>query len=132
MRILAIDPGSQKCGVAVVEGNTVLHKAILPRDKAIDGVVTLIAELHPERVIIGNGTGAQPVTNTLQEATEIPIIQVDEAYTSLAARKRYLSEHPARGLSRLVPVELRIPKEPYDDYVALILAERYQGITSPA
>lgn len=125
MRVLAIDPGSRKCGIAVVDMGTVLHKAIIPRDTVVESVAALLEELHPERVVVGNGTGAQPVINTLQGVLQMPIIQVDEAFTSLTARKRYLSEHPARGLLRLVPGGLRVPKEPYDDYVAIILAERY-------
>jgi hypothetical protein len=49
---------------------------------------------------------------------------VNEDRSSLEGRYRYLKEN-SRGLSRILPVGLRIPREPYDDYVAVILAERF-------
>ena len=37
----------------------------------------------------------------------------------------YWREHPPRGLMRLIPVTMQVPPVPVDDYVAVILAERY-------
>jgi hypothetical protein len=53
------------------------------------------------------------------------IVLVDEKGTSLLARERYLKENPPAGWRRLLPSGMQIPKEPYDDYAALLLAERY-------
>ena len=38
---------------------------------------------------------------------------------------RFLRAHPERGWKRLLPPGLRSPDRPYDDFVAVILAERY-------
>ncbi|MDP7423155.1 MAG: resolvase, partial [bacterium] len=50
---------------------------------------------------------------------------VDERESTLEGRRRYFQEHPPRGLWRLVPLSLRYPPEPFDDLVAVILAERF-------
>jgi hypothetical protein len=43
----------------------------------------------------------------------------------MEGRRRYLLDHPLCGLFKLVPVSLRTPGEPFDDYVAVVLAERF-------
>ena len=53
------------------------------------------------------------------------ITLVDEHLTTLEARARYFVEHPPTGLKRLLPVSMQVPPEPYDDYVAVILGERF-------
>jgi hypothetical protein len=50
---------------------------------------------------------------------------VDESHTSEQARRRYVNEKPAHGWRRLLPKALRTPETPYDDYVAILLAERW-------
>ena len=125
--VLAIDPGSDKCGVAVVrQSREVLFRAIVPVDALIATVTRAIAEHRPVHVICGKGTGSKPILRGLATADMgIPFTSVDEAYTSEAARRRYVMETPPRGWERLLPRSLRTPSVPYDDYVAIILAERY-------
>jgi len=86
-----------------------------------------LAVLHrPDAIVVGNGTGSKPLLLQLQAAgLPAPLVPVDESYTSQAARVRYLDTNPPRGWQRLVPRSLRTPPVAYDDYVALILAERY-------
>jgi hypothetical protein len=76
-------------------------------------------------ILVGNGTGGTRVANEISADTNLPVILVDEAYSSRAAKSRYFKENPPRGLKRLVPVGLLTPCRPFDDYVAIILAERY-------
>jgi hypothetical protein len=79
-----------------------------------------------DAIVIGDGTGSKTLARAIRAAyTEQRLDVVDEFGTSLAARARYCRENPARGWKRFLPVGLRTPGEPYDDYVALILAERW-------
>jgi hypothetical protein len=55
----------------------------------------------------------------------LPLVPVDEAFTSQRARARFHLENPPRGLARLVPPGLRTPPRAFDDYVAVLLAEDY-------
>ena len=124
---LAIDPGRDKCGVAVVaRSKEVVHRAIVPTPDLLASVRALIDSLHPVHLICGSGTGSKAILGELKAAgLPVPVTSVDESYTSEAARARYVAENPPKGLERLLPRTLRTPSEPYDDYVAVILAERF-------
>jgi hypothetical protein len=125
--ILAVDPGREKCGIAVVaQSGEILYRAIVPSPDLTAVVRALVEQYHPIHLVCGRGTGSKPIVHGLQAAAlAIPLTLVDEAYTSEAARARYVAENPPRGLARLLPHSLRTPPVPYDDYVAIILAERF-------
>ncbi len=79
-----------------------------------------------EKVVIGDRTGSAEIVSALmEEGCRLEIVAVDEHMSSMEARERYLRENPGKGIARFVPIGLRTPKEPYDDYVAEILATRY-------
>ncbi len=125
--VLAIDPGSAKCGVAVVrQDGTVLFRAIVTADTLVEETRALLARFHPIALLVGAGTGSKPLLRAL-DAADLPLAaqRVDEAHTSEAARRRFVAENPAHGWQRLLPRSLRTPWCPYDDYVAVILAERF-------
>jgi RNase H-fold protein (predicted Holliday junction resolvase) len=126
-RVLAIDPGSAKCGIAVVGRDEVVSfRGVILTEVLIEKSLELVADYHPEAVIIGGGTGSKPLIRMLRERIRsVPVVVVDESYTSEQARARFVAENPARGLQRLLPRSLRSPDRPYDDYVAVVLAERF-------
>jgi len=136
--VLAVDPGSSKCGVAVVDSaGRVLFRGITPTSR----VAALAAELagrHGLRaVVLGGGTGSGPVRRALEAAVAgMPLEVVDEEHTSEAARALWSRLNPPRGWRRLLPAGLRVPDCPYDDLVAVILAQRWwaaaPGDASPA
>ncbi len=125
--VLAIDPGSAKCGVAVVrQDGMVLFRAIVTADTLVEEARALIARFHPVALLVGAGTGSKPLLRALDAAgLPLPARRVNEAHTSEAARTRFVAENPAHGWQRLLPRSLRTPWYPYDDYVAVILAERF-------
>jgi hypothetical protein len=83
-------------------------------------------------VVVGDLTGSDAVVRALEPVVgSVPVSRVDEAGTTLLARARYFREHPPSGWRRLLPVGLQTPPEPYDDYVAILLAERALGDRSP-
>ena len=125
--VLAVDPGSAKCGVAVVaRSGRVLHRAIVSTAELPSQVQTLTAQYQPVELLVGRGTGSKPILSALQSSgLTVPLQSVDEAHTSEQARRRWVAETPPRGLEWLLPKSLRTPSVPYDDYVAVILAERF-------
>mgnify|MGYP002530073983 FL=1 len=127
MNIIAIDPGSHKVGVAVVSSTAeTLYKSVSSRDVCNDLISGLINEFNVEVVVLGNGTCSKEIREFVEtNFPEVHLEVVDETETSRFARERYLKENPPKGIGRLVPMGLRTPSEPYDDYVAVILAERY-------
>ena len=85
----------------------------------------LVARYSPQAIVVGNGTAASQTLDAAKRLGVARVKLVDEKFSSLLARKRYFRENPPRGLRRLIPVSLQTPGRPYDDYVAVILAERY-------
>ncbi len=78
------------------------------------------------RIVIGDRTGSSEIIEALGHVCDLEIIAVDEHMSSMEARERYLRENSGKGIARFLPIGLRTPpKEPYDDYVAEILAARY-------
>lgn len=126
MKILAVDPGTVKCGLAVVcaEGG-VLVREVAPSGELVARALELAGAHQCVRIVLGRGTGSEPLRKALVKASPIAVDLVDEEFTTLRARERYFQEHPPRGFWRLVPVSLQNPREPFDDYVAIILAERW-------
>jgi hypothetical protein len=74
-------------------------------------------------IVIGNRTRSKEIKAALMPLA-FPIELVEENNSTLEGRYRYLRENTT-GLARLLPIGLRVPRRPFDDYVAVILAERY-------
>jgi len=85
----------------------------------------LLATHSVALVLIGDATNGKALARSLRDALpeNVPIEMVPEAFTSQRARTRYCQENPPPGWRRLLPTGLRTPPCPYDDYVAVLLAE---------
>ncbi len=125
--VIAIDPGRAKCGVAVVSSaGDVVDRAIVSTSYVGQSVAELAAEFQPEAIVLGDGTAAKIVEDALDKsAPHLSIHKVDERHTSEQARALYVEQNPPRGFKKLVPRTLRVPDAPYDDYVAVILGQRW-------
>jgi RNase H-fold protein (predicted Holliday junction resolvase) len=128
--ILAIDPGREKNGVAVVtmEG-TVFYQHVIATEQLLGAIEELLTDYKIDKIIIGNRTGSKEFINIMkkagiQERVE-GIIPVDEHLSTEEARQRYWQHNPPTGLKKLIPLTMQTPSVPVDDYVAVILAERY-------
>lgn len=123
--VLAIDPGQDKCGIAVVYEKALIEKKIVPREECVGVIQLMINQHHVEIIVIGDGTGSAKLRKELLDIIPLPIIIYPEAYTTIKARKRYFVDNPPKGFRRFIPVGLLLPNQPYDDYAALIIAEEY-------
>lgn len=126
MPVLGLDPGTRKCGFAVIEALGV-PPLVLGIARLEDLAVTLdrmLATYEISIVAIGKGTNAGVVVQAVH-AAGAPYALVDERETTLRARGRFFRDHPPRGWRRLVPRGMLLPDRPVDDYAALLIAERY-------
>lgn len=125
--IVAVDPGREKCGVAVVTGDLeLISKEIVSREEAVHRVLELAKKHGAGKVVLGDRTGSREFAGEIaQEHPSPEILFIDEHMSSMEGRRRYLLDHPLPGLGKLIPVSLRAPGEPFDDYVAVVLAERF-------
>ncbi|MDR5682951.1 MAG: hypothetical protein QN163_02845 [Armatimonadota bacterium] len=122
--VLAVDPGRDKCGLAVCTTEQVLHREVLPTGELVERVRSLVSHHGVDAILVGDQTGSEPVVAALSGLGK-PVRVVAERGSTLAARRRYFQDHPPRGIARLLPPGMRVPPVPYDDYVAVWLAERY-------
>lgn len=128
--IIAIDPGREKCGIAVVHPeNGVLLQKVINTAQLRNVILELIIEYNTRHIIMGDGTSSKEAKCTLEqiniEGQSITVILIDEHHSTDQARQLYWKKNPPRGLMRLIPVTMRVPPEPVDDYVAVILAKRF-------
>jgi len=129
--IIAIDPGTKKCGYAVVDSNL----SVLQREVTLtEGIIKTIEESFNvykiDEIILGNGTNYKNIEKRLKNHfPELKIILIEEEFSTLKARKKYFEAHPPRGISKLIPLSLRVPPCHYDDFVAVLLAEKYFKIS---
>lgn len=131
--VLAIDPGTHKSGMALVRristgGREAIERVwseVVPTEHVIPKLHE--AHIHDpfQLIIVGGGTGSESVIAAVRDhLPSMGLLVVDEENTTLQARERYWEHHPRRGLRRLLPASLQEPPRPYDDFAALILAER--------
>lgn len=128
--VLAIDPGSAKCGMALVRRNDgggldLLWRKVAKRAEVLDAI-DAAASVEPfSMIIVGSGTTSKDLVHQIREKhPSIGILVVDEKDTTLQARERYWEHNPRRGWRRFLPATMQVPPEQFDDFVALILAER--------
>lgn len=129
-RIIAIDPGKEKCGIAIVHKEKgILMKDVIPTNELTTKIEEFAAEYNVNQIVIGDGTSSREAKQCLEKITvndhPLTMIFIDERHSTDEARRRYFAENPPRGLKRLIPVTMQVPPKPVDDYVAVILAERY-------
>jgi RNase H-fold protein (predicted Holliday junction resolvase) len=124
--LLGVDPGTRKCGYAILErmGAQPSALGIAPLDEFGSRLAMLRATFPIDMVAIGHGTNAAVVSAVVRDAG-LPFAIVDERETTLRARARFFADHPPRGWRRIVPRGMLLPDRPVDDYAALLIAERY-------
>ncbi len=125
--IIAIDPGTKKCGYAVVDSNlSVLQKEVISTEKIAKTIEDSLNIYKINKIILGNGTNYKSIEENLKnQFPQLKIILIEEEFSTLEARKKYFEAHPPQGISKLIPLSLRVPPGHYDDFVAVLLAEKY-------
>ena len=129
--IIAIDPGTKKCGYAVADYNlSILQREVISTDKIVEIITDSLNIYKIDKIILGNGTNYKNIEESLKNHfSKLKIVLIEEKFSTLEARKKYFEAHPPRGIFKLVPLSLRVPPCCYDDFVAVLLAEKYFKIS---
>lgn len=125
--IIAIDPGTKKCGYAVADSNlSVLQREVISTEEITKAIENSLNIYKIDKIILGNGTNYKNIEERLKNHfPQLKIILIEEEFSTLEARKKYFEAHPPQGISKLIPLSLRVPPGYYDDFVAILLAEKY-------
>lgn len=126
MTVLGLDPGTRKCGFAVVErgGTRAPELGIVPIEALTERLRELLVKRPIDVAAVGRGTNVTPIADAAR-GLGLRVELVDEYETTLLARGRFFVDHPPRGWRRLVPRGMLLPDRPIDDYAALLIAERF-------
>lgn len=128
--VLAIDPGSAKCGMALVQRDEtgaikILWKTIAETPTVPDRMAEALAIEPIKLLVVGSGTTSQTLIQAIRERfPSVGVLVVNEKDTTMQARERYWEFNKRRGWRKLLPSTMQVPPEPVDDFVAFILAER--------
>lgn len=128
--ILAIDPGREKCGAAVLDPEkAVLWHGVVATADLLPVSRELTRQYGLRTVILGNQTYSGEIRGTLQSLLDSQLVSeiifVDERGSTEAARSRYWQAFPPTGWRRFLPRGLLIPPCAIDDFAAIILGERF-------
>ncbi len=123
---MAIDPGREKCGVALLDSldAKVLEQAVVARAALSSWLEACRACRGVRLAVIGHRT-LSDVISAEAERLGYEVAIVNEDFSTEEARERYWRENPPCGWRRLLPRTLLMPPRPVDDYAAVILGERY-------
>lgn len=132
--IIAIDPGREKCGLAVLRGPEVRLRGLVPRPEIALTCRYLLGQFPGARVIVGNQTAGRAVGEQIRASCpDTPVELVGEAYTTIEAERLYCCDNPPGCWLCWLPASLRCLPRPVDDYAAVALAQRYLStLTDPA
>ncbi len=123
--ILSIDPGTKKCGIAVLEySGKVVFKKIINADSLVYEIESLECGKSIKEAVVGSGTGSKKIVEDL-EILGIKFIVFNEKNSTLEAKKKYFDENPPFCFFSFIPKSLLFPLKPIDDYAAVVLGERY-------
>ena len=127
MVIAALDPGREKCGLAIVaESGRVLDQEVVATVWLTDELLERVRLYAPDILLIGNGTTSCNARDRIHEVLpELPIEEVNEYRTTDDAKRAYWEAHPPTGWRRFFPISMQVPPVPVDDFVAVLLAPRY-------
>ena len=129
-RVLAIDPGKDKCGLAVVDRfQGVLARSVVKTEELPAVIERCLQQNDIGVVVLGDRTRSAAVRGHLEGLRENgrleEIVLVDEHNSSQEGRNRYWESNPPRGWRRIFPKTLLTPPCAWDDFAAIILAERF-------
>ena len=130
MSIMAVDPGRDKCGMAVLSAQgEILWRQVVETASLPELARKRFEEYQPKLLVLGNGTTSKVAAARLKETLpELEVRVVDEYRTTEEAKKLYWQVNPPKGWRKLLPLTMQVPPEPVDDLVAVILAQRELGI----
>jgi len=125
--ILAIDPGKDKCGLAVLDEDGRAVAKLVSESAALPArAKELFDRYRPTAVVVGRGHFGKKLARELDDfPASVNLVFISEKDTTWLARQRYWREHPPAGWLKLIPTSLRVPPVPVDDYAAVLIGERY-------
>lgn len=125
--LIGFDPGRDKCGLVLMAlDRRLIYQEVVVSKQVIATIHKLLQKYPVSLIVMGDQTTAKIWQAEFKHNfPDLPVVTVDERFSSQEAKQRYWQLYPAQGLLSLIPQGLRSPPRPIDDIVAIILIERY-------
>ena len=126
--MVAIDPGTVKCGVAILDYSGLLIEGFSVNRSSFISQFKETLTLHsPLQCIVGDGTSSKALISEIQENCSIPVVVIDEFGSTLEARKLWAESEWSTGIYKYVPLIIKTLFEPssLDSYAAWALGLRF-------
>lgn len=124
--ILAIDPGREKTGIAILNNSDVLEHKIINSEELVQIIKSLLEKYIIKTIVMGNGTSSKKKYDLLKrEFIDRDIVLINEYRTTDEAGKLYFQENPPKGWKKLIPLGMQVPPVPVDDYAAIVIGRKY-------
>ncbi|WP_282003383.1 hypothetical protein [Veillonella denticariosi] len=128
--ILAVDPGNEKTGVAIVTPTGALVYRDIIASKTFNNDIERILTTYygVNHIVCGNGTNHKYLYPSLQQIGrnhKITTSLIDESRSTEEARKLYWQYNLPKGWRKILPTSMQFPPEPVDDLTAYVIALRY-------
>ena len=125
MNIVGVDPGRDKCGVAVLNSSAeILFEQVIETAEFESVLKNLITQFNLQLAILGNGTTHKNAEKILR-GLNLEVKIVDEKHTTEEARRLYWKKNPPTGWRKILPTSMQVPPVPVDGIVAEILIKRH-------
>ena len=125
-KVIAIDPGTFKCGITIAElkNKKVYEALVIQSNLLLKYAKKIYQEEDSLQFLIGNGTSSENLINALNQLVPNLII-VEEKNSTYRAKQRYFEIFPLQGLKTFLPREIFILNKNLDALAALIIMEDY-------
>ena len=131
MKVLGVDPGRRKTGVAVVGSDGHIYfQAIVETPRLVEVLEPLLSQWMISRIALGNSTSSKEARFQIEALCQkrgsenVHVELVDETNSTLEARVLYFEANPPRGWRKLIPFASQVPPVPVDDFAAIVVARR--------
>lgn len=123
--IIAIDPGSDKCGIAVLAMTGII---IFRRTAARSDIEQILRELHlryePEKYSVGDGTNSAMISKMVEKISGVKPDMIPERDSTLEGRSLAWDVNPPGGIFRILPrIFWPLPKD-IDSWAAVVIGRR--------
>lgn len=125
--ILSIDPGRKKCGIALVDYKLrYIAGEVVNNERLMDRVKNYLGKYQIKSIVVGSGTNSENIIAVIKKNfPELFITVITEEDTTRLARRYFFEHNPPTGWLKLIPISLRIPPRPYDDFAAYVIARKF-------
>jgi len=127
--ILAVDPGLDKCGLAVLDSfGNIIFKSVCARNVLKTQIESLLEKFKPAIIAIGDGTGSNKIRTEIGEREDIEILTIPEKNTTLEARELAWDTEKPCGIWCLIPKFFWPSPSDCDAWAAVVIGKKALGI----